>query len=238
MGHFRSKLAWVVLCCVAAATACASETVGGSLALTNDYVYRGVSFSQGQAALQGSVHIQPVGGFTIGAWASTLSSERKPWAHYEVDLYASKAWALSQDWSARLGVTHFAYLQSRVGGGFDHDELAATLSFRERINATVAWMPNLGTYAETHVEHHPARAYELTGVQPLFSAWSLYAGVGYYDLSALYPRSYWYWNTGLAFSWQSLQLDLQRIDTDDAAKDLFGRQSAGSRWVASLNWRF
>jgi hypothetical protein len=66
----------------------------------------------------------------------------------------------------------------------------------------------------------------------------LYAGVGYYDLSALYPRSYWYWNTGLAFCWQSLQLDLQHIDTDDAAKELFGVQSTGSRWVASLNWRF
>jgi uncharacterized protein (TIGR02001 family) len=228
----------MVLCCVTAVSARASETVGGSLALTNDYVYRGISLSQGKVALQGSFHVQPASGLTIGAWASTLASERKPWAHYEVDLYASKAWAIGEDWSARLAASHFAYLQSRVGGGFDHDEVAATLSFRDRLNATFAWLPNLGTYDVTHVEHHSARAYELTGVQPLFGAWSLYAGVGYYDLSALYPKSYWYWNTGFAFSWQSLQFDLQRIDTDGAAEELFGPQSAGSRWVASLNWRF
>jgi uncharacterized protein (TIGR02001 family) len=238
MQRFRIMLASIVLCCGAAASARAAENIGGSLSLTNDYVYRGVSLSQGDVAVQASAYTRPLTGLTVGAWASTLSAERRPWAHYEVDLFASKIWAFDENWSARLSLTHFAYLQSRVGTRFDHDEIGATLSFRDRINATVAWLPNLATYELNRIERHAAQAYEITGTQPLFGSWSLYAGVGYYDLHTVYPRSYWYWNTGLAFSWQSLQLDLQHIDTNNDAETLFGPQSTGSRWVASVNWRF
>jgi hypothetical protein len=145
---------------------------------------------------------------------------------------------LDENWSARLSLTHFAYLQGRAGNRFDHDEIGATLSFRDRINASVVWIPNLPTYEQNQIEHHSAQAYELTASQPLLGLWSVYAGVGYYDLGSTYPPNYWYWNTGVAFNWQALQLDVQHIDTDSHAATLFGSQSTGSRWVASVNWHF
>jgi uncharacterized protein (TIGR02001 family) len=238
MRQFRLKLASMWMCCGAAAVAHAADTVGGSLSLTNDYVYRGISLSQGDTAVQASAYVRPGAGVTVGAWGSTLSSERRPWADYELDLFASKNWAIDEDWSVRLSLTHFAYLQSRAGSQFDHDEVGGTVSFRERVNASVAWIPNLPTYEDNQIAHHGAQAYEVTANQPVRGLWSLYAGVGYYDLRTTYPRSYWYWNTGIAFSWQSLQLDVQHIDSDSNAATLFGDQSTGSRWVASVNWHF
>jgi uncharacterized protein (TIGR02001 family) len=237
-GTSSARLTCVLLCCSAAFSVRAAENGGGSISLTNDYVYRGISLTQGDSAVQASGYVQPIAGVTLGVWGSSLSAERRPWAHYEVDLFASKSWALDENWSARLSLTHFAYLQGRVGSRFDHDEVGATLSFRERLNATIAWLPNLATYDQNQIERHSAQAYEITGVQPVAGAWSLYAGLGYYDLRSVYPRSYWYWNTGVAFTWQSLQLDVQHIDTDGNAETLFGPQSTGSRWVASVNWHF
>jgi uncharacterized protein (TIGR02001 family) len=238
MQHLRFKLLSSLLCCSATAAALAADTAGGSLSVTNDYVYRGVSLSQGDVAVQASAYARPLSGVTIGAWGSTLSNERRPWAHYELDLFASKSWSLDETWSTRLSLTHIAYLQGRAGNQFDHDEVAGTLSFRDRINASLVWIPNLPTYEQNQIGHHSAQAYEITGSQPVLGVWSLYAGVGYYDLRTTYPQSYWYWNTGVAFSWQSLQLDVQHIDTDANAATLFGPQSTGSRWVASVNWHF
>src|SRR3954468_22132312 len=136
MRHFRLKLASILWCCSAAVAARAAENAGGSVSVTNDYVYRGVSMSQGDVAVQASAYWRPLNGVTIGAWGSTLSADRKPWAHYELDLFASKNWALDETWSVRLSLTHLAYLHSRAGSQFDHDEVAATLSFRDRINAS------------------------------------------------------------------------------------------------------
>lgn len=238
MRQLRLKLASMLMCCGAAAAAHAENVVGGSLSVTNDYVYRGISLSNGDAAVQASAYVRPMTGVTLGAWGSTLSSERRPWAHYEVDMFASKNWALDESWSLRLSLTHMAYLQSRADSQFDHDEVGGTVSFRDRINASVVWIPNLPSYEQNQIAHHAAQAYEITASQPVRGVWSLYAGVGYYDLRTTYPRSYLYWNTGVAFNWQSLQLDVQHIDTDADAATLFGPQSTGSRWVASVNWHF
>jgi uncharacterized protein (TIGR02001 family) len=238
MRHLRLKLASILLCCSAAIAASAANNAGGGISVTNDYVYRGISMSQGDVAVQASAYLRPLDGVTIGAWGSTLAAERRPWSHYELDVFASKNWALDENWSTRLSLTHIAYLQGRVGDRLDHDEVGATLSFRERINASLVWIPNLGTYEQNQISHHSAQAYEVTAMQPIFGVWSLYAGVGYYDLRTTYPRNYWYWNTGVAFSWQSLQLDVQHIDTDSNAGTLFSAQSTGSRWVASVNWHF
>jgi uncharacterized protein (TIGR02001 family) len=238
MRQLRLRLVSMLMCCGAAVASHAENVVGGSLSLTNDYVYRGISLSNGEVAVQASAYAHPIPGLTLGAWGSTLSSERRPWAQYEVDLFAANTWAIDENWSARLSLTHLAYMRSRTGSQFDHDEVGGTLSFRERVNASVIWIPNLPSYEQNQIAHHAAQAYEVTATQPVRGVWSLYAGVGYYDLRRTYPRSYLYWNTGVAFNWQSLQLDVQHIDTNSGAETLFGSQSTGSRWVASVNWHF
>jgi len=65
--------------------------------------------------------------------------------------------------------------------------------------------------------------------------WSVYAGAGYYDLRDLVDTGYWYWSAGVAFTYQSMQVDLLHIDTDDTAKRLF---DSSPRWTAALTWRF
>lgn len=56
-----------------AATGASRAGVSGSAALTSDYVFRGVSQTNEEPALQGGIEYAHDGGFYIGAWGSNVS---------------------------------------------------------------------------------------------------------------------------------------------------------------------
>ena len=58
--------------CMAVATSAHAGTTG-SVALTSDYVFRGVSQTDGKPALQGGIEFASEGGFYAGAWGSNVS---------------------------------------------------------------------------------------------------------------------------------------------------------------------
>ena len=109
--------------------------------------------------------------------------------------------------------------------GYDYDEVSASVSYQQRATASVSWSPNTSKHTYWgFVWDRQALAYELSLLQPLHPRWSAYAGVGYYDLHDLVDTGYWYWSTGLAFTWQGMQVDLLHIDTDSTASRLFDRR--------------
>src|SRR5215471_9166688 len=62
--------ALILLTCVGPAFA--EDGVGGSLSIVSDYVYRGISYSNEQPAIQGDIHYVGARGFSAGLWASTV----------------------------------------------------------------------------------------------------------------------------------------------------------------------
>lgn len=207
--------------------------------ITSDYVYRGVSQTQGEPAVQTDLHYQAGRGWAAGAWASAADVDRHESAALEVGLYLGRDWMLNRDWDARVSLTHYAYPNDARLLRYDHDELTGTLSYRSRLFATIAWSPNASRYSNGRVvQDQRAVSYELTAAQPLNSQWSASAGIGYYDLPAALQAGYWFWNVGLACVLGRTQLALSYIDTSRPATDAFGYPLAGSRWVGSLAWRF
>ena len=65
-----------------ATTELAGGTLSYNIGVTNDYVFRGLSQTDGDAALQGGVDYSR-GLFYVGTWASNVS-----FADHELDLYA------------------------------------------------------------------------------------------------------------------------------------------------------
>src|SRR5258708_24427980 len=59
---------------------------GGNLAATTDYIYRGVSESDG-AALQADLHGETRGAAFAGGWASTRGRGLQPGSRYGFDIY-------------------------------------------------------------------------------------------------------------------------------------------------------
>jgi uncharacterized protein (TIGR02001 family) len=235
------------LLCLAAASVLNSPVVdaadgltwGGSLSLTSDYVYRGLSQTEGRPTLQGGVHVHNESGWSAGLWASSVNRGAAPGADTELDLQLSKAWSLNQDWSLLLNANHYFYPDDNRAQPYEYDELAASLSYQNRLTATVSWSPNTSRFSrDVFVKNRTARSYELTVLQPVTPAWSLFGGVGHYDLKDLFDTGYWYWSVGASYCVGKLQVDLSNIDTDHTAKRLFDYEVSKRQWIAALSWRF
>src|SRR5690606_18126498 len=87
----------------------ASAEVSYNVALTSDYVFRGVSQSDESVALQAGVDYSK-NIFYAGAWASTVDFGAGSDADYEVDFYAGVK-PTAGNFSFDFGVIYYAYPQ-------------------------------------------------------------------------------------------------------------------------------
>jgi uncharacterized protein (TIGR02001 family) len=230
-----STVAVALLGCLLPALPTAAADVTGSVAFTTDYLYRGISQTDDQPAAQAGVQFHSSNGWNAGMWGSSVDFQNGANSAFELDLQAGYTWQLSPDWSSQLSYVHYAYLNDN-DSGYDYDEVSASVSYQQRATASVSWSPNTSKHTYWGlVADKQARAYEFSLLQPLHPNWSVYAGAGYYDLRDLVDTGYWYWSAGVAFTYQSMQVDLLHIDTDDTAKRLF---DSSPRWTAALTWRF
>lgn len=132
----------VVVAVVAAlaAPACAraddaAYTTTGNLELTSDYVFRGLTQTWGQPAIQGGADISMANGLAAGVWGSNISARSFPGGSVELDLYASYGRAIDTDWSWRAGVYGYLY----PGANLDHAELPSRSLDTLEANIGVSW---------------------------------------------------------------------------------------------------
>src|SRR4051794_31957220 len=86
-------ISWAALTCPAA-FAQSRAAFGGNIGVTNDYVYRGISQTAGEAAIQGDAHYGFGQGWTVGAWASYADVSDEKGTPSEIDLYVSRDWSM------------------------------------------------------------------------------------------------------------------------------------------------
>jgi len=218
--------------------ASAEDGIGGSLSVVSDYVYRGISQTNEQPALQGDVHYVGSRGFSVGLWASSVELNSWDGRSMELDAYLAYRLPLSVDWATKITAVHYAYpLNSRFD--YDYDEVFGTLAFRSNLFLTAGWTFDASRYtASTRYLHSDAFSYEAAGVVPLWRALAANLGVGHYAIQGVTGGGYTYWNVGLGYDWHDWHLELNYIDTSDNAVQLAGAQLAGSRLTAALLWRF
>jgi uncharacterized protein (TIGR02001 family) len=211
---------------------------GGSVVLTTDYVFRGLSQTKNEGAIQGDLHYQWLSGWFAGAWASNIRFQAPDSPNKEYNLYLGYARQFTSDWSARATVVHYGY----PGGSSDYnyDELAVGTDYQNRLFLTVAWAPNVSRYSYYYgAAHHRSEiSYELNARQPLKFGISAAAGAGYYDLTDLFGSTYWAANGGLVYALGDFQLDVTYYWVSNQARVIFGPATAHDHWVATLLWRF
>jgi uncharacterized protein (TIGR02001 family) len=211
----------------------------GTVAVTTDYVFRGVSQTYGDAALQAGLNYQSPAGWFGGAWASNVEPYPFGSNSAEIDVYTGFGWLLSPEWTARASYTRYLYAWDHRPAAYDSGEFAVTVGLQDRLSATVSWQPDdTGYSALGYARHRQSFAYELTGRWPLPKAFALVGGVGYYDLSRLYGTSYWSGDAGVSYSHGRLEVDLMRFFSDATVRRLFEDASADGRWAATAVFRF
>lgn len=237
--------------------------VGGNLALTSDYIYRGVSESDGHAALQADLHAATAGGMFAGVWASTRDSHLEPGAAGELQLYVGRRLALSAEWSATLSGRADHLFGGSQQASDDYQEIAAAFSWLDLCTLSVAAIPSAARYAyrpvgyETYAyqpQGSETYAYQRLGRSAAFVAdgsaqWlitgALYVtgGAGYYyaggrSAERLDTVGYAYGNAGLAYERGRWRLDVGYFVAQRAAAELFPYPLANRRTAATLSWQF
>jgi uncharacterized protein (TIGR02001 family) len=237
--------------------AAGAGTFGGSLGLTSDYVYQGLSLTCGGPAVQADVHYQigPAQSATrsyLGVWGSAGLGGDPCRQDREIDLYAGQRFAVGADSSLTLSYAHYAYpggsyvYEPLAGRRYDYDQLGISWAYQDRLYLSAQWTPNavryepMDYYGSYFASVRRAGAFS-GGVQfqqPLARALSLAVGAGYDQVYDPSGAGYAFGSAALIYSLGRLDLSAAYFRTAPRAERIFGPYVAGGRGSATLVWRF
>ena len=169
----------------------APYAVTGNVALTSDYMFRGLTQTWGEPAIQGGGDLTIKNGFAAGFWGSSISDKSYPGASLELDLYASYGTAIDDDWSWRAGLYSYLYPQ----GNLDEAGLRSRSFNTVEANASLTWKWLTAKYSRSLTDYFGIdveQGYrddskgtdylQLDAALPLNAQWSLALHVGRTDV--------------------------------------------------------
>lgn len=262
----RAGCAWLCACALAlpwphtARSQSGPVSFGGTIAATTDYIYRGVSQSDGQGALQADLHASTPGGTFAGVWASTRDRSLEPMTPGELQLYVGQHFSLGSEWTASLSGRADYFVGASSARSDDYQEISAALTWLDRCTFSLTVLPNAVRYS--HIQYYAPDGYLVAYYQPyrgtalvadasgqwllregvLGSGLYLTAAAGYYDSSRPNHEpppaiGYLYGNLGLALERRRWRLDVGYFAAQSRAAQLFPYPVA-RRLAATLSWQF
>jgi uncharacterized protein (TIGR02001 family) len=212
---------------------------GGSLGVTSDYIVRGISRSDAQAALQLDLHYLNSTGFVAGMFASKTRIDPDQSSDVELNAFAGFAWTAGSDWHGKILASHYAYPWNRAGSGYDYDELDIDLTYQEWLGVNIVYSPNAPRYLLPRgLFGVTSESAEVNLQRPVLGRLSATAGIGYSHFDGPYARGFAYWSVGAAYTIAPVSLVVSYVNTTAGAKALFYDSAADGRWVGTVIWRF
>jgi len=219
-------------------------TFGGSLVLTSDYIYRGVSSSNNDAAFQADLHLAFGEGTFFGIWGSTRDATLEPYNDYELEIYLGHRFDLSNAWSATLSGRAHYLLGGEPEISDDYQEVIAALTWLDVWTVSVTAIPSAPRYWRyERLSRAPAFAADMSAQWLLFDGLSVTGGGGYYHATGTGPgieaaNGYPYGDVGLAWEHRHWRLEVGYYLTGHKAEQVMPYPSANERVAGSVIWRF
>ena len=207
-----------------------AQGFSGGLTATTDYVFRGISQTNEDPALQGEVRFDHSTGLYAGLWASNVDFGSEIGSGIEYDTFIGYALPLTERVGLDLQFVRYNYSGLDGSSDFEYNEFIGNLTLDETWTATVGYSTDVfasgddGTYLG------------LAGSWPITEKLSWGAGIGHYSLPDVLA-DYMDWNVGLSWDASPFTLDLQFIGTDSDARNFFG-PIADNRIVGSVSVGF
>jgi uncharacterized protein (TIGR02001 family) len=220
------------------------EPWNGSVTLVSDYRFRGVSQSWREPALQGHLQYDHRSGWYGGVWASTVSDNVYPGAHFEVDYYAGHERSFANGIGYDLGLIYYTHpgarAEEQVGSPEERfDGTVAYLDLRWRDFGIKYWYGlNGGARGSRYIEGYADFK--------LGAGWTLglHAGkqtvrddpaLDYNDWRVSITKEIEKWTLGLA--WSNTDADRELYSVADSTGSRV-KQLAGPAWVAWIRRSF
>ncbi len=187
--------------------------------LTSDYVFRGISASDEEAALQINFNYGFSSGAYAGVWASTLSETDDQ----EVDYFVGYNNKINDELSYDVNYTFYSYHGLGLAQSIDYGELIFNVTYNDMINFVLGYANDFGNADETGI-------YVAVGGSHSFNeSTALNVGVGSYSFDET-TEDYIHYHVGVSKSFEKISLDLTYHDTDIDNSDI-----ADGRLVLSVN---
>jgi uncharacterized protein (TIGR02001 family) len=199
----------------------------GSVAFTTDYVFRGISQTDEEPAIQGALNYNHESGVYAGLWGSNVDFNDGDEAHVEMDAYFGYAGAMDA-LGYDVGAIYYAYPGADSDLDYDYWELKGLLSYSfdnaaltPKIIGSVFYSPEF--FGDTGDAVYVNGALALTVAEGV----TLNASVGWQSIDDTTPDSYVDWKLGAAAEYAGLLFDLSYTDTDSDGEDLAGDLAEG-----------
>jgi len=219
-------------------------TFGGSLVATSDYIYRGVSSSNNEPAVQADLHLSFRDGTFIGVWGSSRDGTLDPYANYEVEIYLGHRFDLTPAWSATLtGRAHY-FLGGQQEVSDDYQEVSAALTWLDAWTVSLTAIPSAPRYwFYDRISRAPAFVAETSAQWLLVHGLFLTGGAGYYHATGTGPgveaaTGYGYGDVGIAWEHRHWRLEVAYYLTGHKAEQVMPYPSADEHVAGSVIWRF
>lgn len=203
----------------------------GNAALTTDYVFRGISQTQGDPAAQAGFRVAGESGVYGQVWGSTVEYAGDIGASSEIDYVVGWGGKLADDWALDVNVTYFDYPSARVD--LSYAELIGMVTYRDTTWLMLGYSPDVFATDESGM-------YAQLGAKfPVSDTVRLEAAVAHYELDDAYGDSYSHAQLGAVWAFKApFELRVTAHGTDGAARDIFGENVAGTRVEAALQASF
>jgi uncharacterized protein (TIGR02001 family) len=224
------KIAYSALPALAllAGAAQAESPFSANAAFTTDYVFRGISQTLEEPAVQAGFDFAHDSGLYASIWGSNVNFADGDQAHVEIDYiagYASTLGELGYD----LGAIYYSYPGADSALDYDFFEAFGALSYEF---GPVSLAGGLNYSPEFFGDTGSATYVYVGASAPLAGIFSVSATVGRHDIDA--ADDYLHWQLGVGAELSGFAFDLSYHDTDlDGGGDI-----ADSRLVATVSRSF
>ena len=217
----------------------AAWSFGGEVVAASDYVWRGVSQTMEDPALQLEGYVEHQSGFYAGAFVSSVDfGDPDDGIDYERELYVGWAGEIGAGTELDVFVSQVAY-PGHNGADYDIDytEVQAVLGFAEYYSVGVAYSPDIFNLGGKGWYYTAGAAFPLgdTGL-------SLGLQAGHYDLDDAAGDSYSDWLVSLDRDFGPINTKLQYTDTSGyselVAESVGDASLADGRLALLLTWAF
>lgn len=210
--------------------AAAESNLTWNLSVTSDYVFRGITQTNFDPALQGGLdYAFGDSGWYVGAWASNVDFNDPDGPDIELDTYGGYGGKFSDDWGYDLHAVRYTYAGERSAyGNIDYNEFFVGTTYGEWLTFALAYAPD---YANSDFSSLYVSA---AGTWEVGNGFSLNAGIGHSKFSDD-VGSYTDWNLGVSRQFGPVNAALNYHDTTgDYVEAVFGNHKACDQLVLTL----
>ena len=212
----------------------AAEEEGGpvtwSLALTSDYVFRGITQTDYEPALQGGLTYSWDSGLYFGGWASNVDFNDPDGPDIEFDTYLGYSHDFSDELNLDVSLVYYSYFGDRNDyGNINYFEGIGKLTWNEMISLTLAYAPDYSNadYDSFYVN--------VGGTWEIGNEFNLNAGIGHSEFSDD-NGSYTDWNIGISRAFGPATFAINYYDTDIDFEDGDEHNHASDQVVFSVSF--